>query len=98
MSSAPQVTIATVTDTGGAVALGDQVDHLQISNDQAIAVRLYFNLADFNANQNYISIAATSGYYEGPDAVSPIYLKLASSGSQAVTVKWNGRKATTGLV
>jgi hypothetical protein len=42
---------------------------VQISNEGANILKVYFTKPDFDADINFISLAATTGFYEGPAEV-----------------------------
>lgn len=70
--SAPGIPIVrriTVTLTYGLFTFPSPTDFLQISNEGANTVRVYFSLADYNDDVNYISLAPSVGYFEGPIAL-----------------------------
>lgn len=62
----PIVRRLSVTTTFGQYHLPVATKFLQISNEGAVAVRVYFTQADYTANTNYIELAPTVGYFEGP--------------------------------
>ena len=39
---------------------------VQVSNEGANALRIFFTSADFDAAEGYIELAASTGFYEGP--------------------------------
>ena len=72
----------TTTGTAGAEGLNLRVTtkYLQIANEGASSVRLYFSQADFDGDTNYIELSASDGFFEGPVEASRIWFK-ASGGS-----------------
>lgn len=55
-----------VIDTGGReVRPLSRTSRLRISNEGANIVRLYFTQEDFDADDEFIELAATTGFFEG---------------------------------
>ena len=55
-----------ITTTGESRRPPGVVKFLQVSNEGANELRLYFTEADYDADENYVSLAATTGYFDGP--------------------------------
>jgi hypothetical protein len=74
---------------------------VQVSNQGANILRLYFTKEDFTLDQNYLDLAATVGFYEGPAeiGVNPggpqgrdsLWFRSAAGVTTAVVV-WYGRR------
>ncbi len=62
----PIVRRLSVTTTFGAYPLPVTTKYLQIFNQGANIVRVYFTAADYTADANYLELAATTGVFEGP--------------------------------
>ena len=62
----PIVRRLSVTTTFGLYRLPVATKFLQITNNGANAVRVYFSAEDFTANTNYIELVASTGFFEGP--------------------------------
>lgn len=54
------------------------IKYLQISNEGAGNVRVYFSRRDYEENENYIVLPATNGSFEGPVELREQYLFLRS--------------------
>jgi len=67
----PYVLRDTIDSTGRKVRLPFHIAHLKVRNQGAAPVRLYFTLADYTADENYVIVpiaAAVTPYgeWEGP--------------------------------
>lgn len=62
----PIVRRLSVTTTFGVYPLPVTTKYLQIFNQGANAVRVYFTAADYTADDNYLTLVATNGVFEGP--------------------------------
>lgn len=68
----PRIRRYTATTTGHKTNPPGVTKHVQISNDGANALRVYFTKADFDADaafgatDGFIQLAASTGFYEGP--------------------------------
>ena len=62
----PIVRRLSVTTTFGHYPLPVTTKYLQIFNQGANAVRVYFTLADYTADANYLELVASTGTFEGP--------------------------------
>lgn len=66
----PVVRRLSVPTTGigadGEYRLPGPTNFLQVANEGANIVRIYFTKSDYDADVNYVELAATTGYFEGP--------------------------------
>lgn len=96
----PNCDNVTVDGTGGAYAfkITDQTGKresvpsrfVQISNEGANPLLLYFTLADFTAGTHKITLAATTGYFEGPVEAKSIWWKGSGGSTDATIVFYTG--------
>ena len=86
----PMVRRLTVTTTFGAYPLPVTTKYLQIFNQGANIVRVYFTAADYVADANYLELAATTGVFEGPvelrATASELHLRSATGTATPVVV------------
>lgn len=62
----PKCARLTVTTTGEGRRPPGVTQYVQVSNEGANVLRIYFQADDFTADANYIELVATTGYWEGP--------------------------------
>lgn len=89
---------STIDTTGSTVTIPGVTKHLQVSNEGGNPLRVYFTKADFDANANFIELAATIGFFEGPAeiGVNPgggegrdfLYLRAAAATTVASVVAY----------
>lgn len=60
---------------------------LVVSNEGAFALRMYFTLADYTADANYIELAATTGYYDQPDEVHTLWFRAVGGTTTPVVIR-----------
>lgn len=79
-----------IDSTGQQVVFEEPVSYLQISNEGSNELRLYFYEEDFTADANYITLAATTGWFSAPVqliyAEKFIWLRTSSGTSDPVVV------------
>ena len=64
---------------------------LQISNEGANVLRVYFTKEDFDADANYIALAATIGFYEGPAEVQTVWFRAVAGATDVVAIFYQRR-------
>lgn len=69
------------------------IKYLRIANQGAQALRVFFTKADLDAapQVDYVTVAATSGVWEGPVEASGIWLDVASGSTTAEVVSFQRR-------
>ena len=75
----PVIQTLTVSTTGTEYRPRMPTSAIQVINNGAVDVRLYFSLADFTANTNYLIVPAGGGTFSGPAELWPM-----SASQQAV--------------
>lgn len=75
----------TVQTTGTILGFPSITRSIQVSVGGANGLRLYRNVADFTADTNYIDLAGTTGFFDGPCVCKTFYLR-AVGGSTTCTV------------
>jgi hypothetical protein len=86
----PIVSRISVSVSFGEFQFSGPTQFLQVSNEGANAIRIYFTAQDFTLDQNYITLAPTVGYFEGPVALgenaSSLFLRAVGGTSASVVV------------
>lgn len=82
----PRTQRVSVTAVGAPLALPFPAKFLQISNEGAAPLRIYWTGEDFTADTNYIELALTTGFFEGPAEIATIWLRGAGGVSNPVIV------------
>lgn len=58
------------TTTGAQLMPPGPTSFVQVSNDGAEALRLFFSLQDYTDQVNYIELPATTGFWDGPAEIA----------------------------
>lgn len=66
---------------------------LQISNEGANVLRVYFNQQDFDADADYLELAASTGFFDGPVEIPDRYFLRAVGGATDVVALEYYRRA-----
>ncbi len=64
---------------------------IQLSNEGANVLRLYFTEEDFDADANYVELVATSGFFEGPVETDRYFLRAVTAPTAVVVVEYYRR-------
>lgn len=77
--------------TEGGYHLPAVTKFLQLSNEGANIVRVYFSAVDFADDVNYFELDASTGFYEGPAETNNIWLKGSGGSSTIVMIAYTRR-------
>lgn len=82
----PQIRRETVTTTGRKYEFTTQSQWLRITNEGANPLEIYFSQEDFDADENFCSLPATTGLFEGPYETKAVWLKSDTGDTTACIV------------
>lgn len=87
----PRVFRATIDASGRAHDPRFTSKYLQVSNEGGTVLRIYFTEEDFTADANYLELAATTGFFEGPAEVQKVWFRAVVGPTNVVAVFYQRR-------
>lgn len=82
----PDVFRATIDTTGRDHGIASFTHFLQISNEGANDLRVYFTQEDFANDDKYIELDAVIGFYEGPAEVGRVWFKAVGGNTDVFAI------------
>ena len=87
----PRVFRVTTDAVGGQHNFLAVTKYLQISNEGGDMLRVYFTEQDYTADQNYISLAAVTGFFDGPVEAQSIWFRADTTTTDLFMVSYHRR-------